>query len=114
LSQWRYGSTILDLSLTPTPLYPSLGKEPPITKTIFMELIPSPEAASCAPTQELPSILCHPKIHKIPSLVFVLSQINLFHTTPSYLFIIYLNIILHLQLGLPSGSFLLAFISSPI
>jgi hypothetical protein len=32
------------------------------TLTNFMELSPYQEAASCAATQELPNILCNPKI----------------------------------------------------
>jgi hypothetical protein len=58
-----------------------------------MELSPSWEAANCAATQEIPSILWNPKVHyrvhKSPPLVPILGQI---HTISSYLSKIHVNI----------------------
>jgi hypothetical protein len=68
------------------------------------------EAANCATTQERPSILWNPKVyyrvHKSPSLVPVLSQIDPVHTMPSYLRSI-LILSTHLLLGLSRGLFCL-------
>jgi hypothetical protein len=62
-----------------------------------MELRPSREAANCAATQELPSILRNPKVHcyvhKSPTVVPILSQINPIHTIPFYLSKIHFNIL---------------------
>jgi hypothetical protein len=62
-----------------------------------MELNPSRDAASCAATQELFSILLNPKVHsrvhKSRPLVRILNQITLIHTTPTYISKIHLNII---------------------
>jgi hypothetical protein len=74
-----------------------------------MELSPPWEAANCAATQELPSILWNPKVyyrvHKSPLLILILSQIDPVHTIPSYLSKIYFNIVQYLRLGLPSVLF---------
>jgi hypothetical protein len=58
-------------------------------------LSPSWEAANCAATQELPSILWNPKVHvhTSPPLVPILSQIDPVHIIPSYLSKIYFNIV---------------------
>jgi hypothetical protein len=54
-----------------------------------MELSPSWEAANCAAAEELPSILWNPKVHyyvhKSPSLVPLLNQMDPVQTIPSYL-----------------------------
>jgi hypothetical protein len=72
-----------------------------------MQLSPSWEAANCAATQELPSILWNPmayyRIHKSPLLVPILSQIDPLHTIPSLRSILILST--HLRLGLPSSLF---------
>jgi hypothetical protein len=76
---------------------------------LLTELSPSREAASCAVTQEHPSILWSPKfqyrVHKSTLLVPILSHINPIHTIPSYLAMIHLILSTHLRLGLPSGLF---------
>jgi hypothetical protein len=63
----------------------------------LMELSPSKEAANRAATQELLSVLWNPKVHysvhKSPSVVPILSQIDPIHTIPSYLSKIIFNIV---------------------
>jgi hypothetical protein len=65
--------------------------------TNVTELSSSSEVASCAATQELPSILRNPKVHyrvhKSPPPVPILSQISTIHTIKLYLSKIRFNII---------------------
>jgi hypothetical protein len=90
-----------------------------------MELSPSSEVASCAATHEIANIFRNPKIHyrvhKIPPLVPILSQIDPVHTNPSHLrFTLILST--HLSLCLPRGilpsgfpiNILCSFLFSPI
>jgi hypothetical protein len=72
--------------------------------TNFMELRLPCEAANCAATQRLHSILWNPKVHysvhKSPSVVPILSQIDPVHTIPP------ISILsTHICLGLPSDLF---------
>jgi hypothetical protein len=83
-----------------------------------MKLSHSWEPSSCANTQELLNILWNPRVHyrlhKSPSLVSVLCQIDPVLTSLSHLSKIHFNIIHHLRLclGLPGNLFFLA--SPPI
>jgi hypothetical protein len=62
---------------------------PTLLTYLLMELRASWEAANCAATQELPSVLynlkVHYRLHKSPPLVPILSQIDPIPTIPSYL-----------------------------
>jgi hypothetical protein len=73
---------------------------------LLTELSPSREAAHCAATQELPSVLWNPRVHcrvhKTSPLVPILSQIDPVHIITFYLRSI-LILATHLSLGLPSG-----------
>lgn len=74
--------------------------------TNYMELSPFWETACCAATQDFPSTLWNPtvhyRVHKSPSPVPVLCQINPDHTTPTDPSKIDLNIITHPLTSWPS------------
>jgi hypothetical protein len=84
-----------------------MNKQDNLTHSLT-KLSPSWGATNCAATQELPSILWNSKVYycvyKSPSLIPILSHINLIHTIPSYLRSI-LILPTHLGLGLHSGLF---------
>jgi hypothetical protein len=81
----------LTLSSTLLPIH-----SPSLTHSL-MELSPSWEAANCAATRELSSILWNPEVHHrvhiSPPPVPILSQIDPIPTIPSYLFKIHFNIV---------------------
>jgi hypothetical protein len=67
------------------------------------------EANSNPATQEIPNILCNPKVHyrvySSPSLVLILSQMNPVYTTTTYFSNIRFSLSAHLFLDLSSGIF---------
>ena len=81
--------------------------------THSMEHSPSWEANWVSASQEIPRILCNPevhyRIHKCPPSVPILSQLDAFHTPPSHLLIIHLNITLPFTPGSPKWSLSLRF-----
>jgi hypothetical protein len=64
---------------------------------LLTELSPSWEAANCAATQELPSILYNPevhyRVHKRPPPIPILSQIDPVHTTSSHYSKMHFNVV---------------------
>jgi hypothetical protein len=68
-----------------------------LAEMVTAELSPSWEAARHSDTQEFPYILWKPKfnyrVHTIPLLLPILSQMNPVHITPSYFSNAYFNII---------------------
>jgi hypothetical protein len=70
---------------------------PALLTYLLTELSPSKEAANCAATQELSSILrnlkVHYRVHKSLPLAPILSQIDPVHTIPSHLSKIHFTIV---------------------
>jgi hypothetical protein len=81
--------------------------------TYSIQHSPSWEANWFAASQEIPRILWNPKvhypIHKFPSPVSILSQLNPVHTSTSHFLKIHLNIILPSTPGSPQWSLSLRF-----
>ena len=76
--------------------------------TYSIQHSPSWKASRFSASQEIPRILWTPKVHyrshKCPPPVPILSQFDPVHTPTSHFLKIHLNTILHLRLGLLSGS----------
>jgi hypothetical protein len=105
----HYSQIILPCHDTGQMLVACLNQNKEIILTNSMVQSPFWEANRSSGSQEIPQILCnkkvHYRIHKDPSPISILNQINLVHNFPYHLLKIYLNITSHLCLCLPTGLF---------